>query len=142
MKRQGISLGSILGIPIALDYSWFLIFVLLTWLLAALYYPAEFASWPTSEYWIVGAVTTVTLFVSVLLHEFGHSLVARLYNIPVRSITLFVFGGMSEISEEPPSAASQFWISIAGPLVSFALAGVLALVQPAVIGSPPLTGAG
>ncbi len=128
MDRKAISLGHILGIPIGLDYSWFLIFILLTWTLAVGYYPAEFNNWPMSEYWIVGAVTAIMLFVSVLLHELGHSVVAMRYKIPVRRITLFIFGGISEISSEPPTAGAQFWISIAGPVVSFALAGIFALV--------------
>jgi Zn-dependent protease/predicted transcriptional regulator len=138
MKHRGISLGKFLGIPLGVDYSWFLIFVLLTWSLAAVYYPDEFRGWPIAEYWILGAVTTIMLFVSVLLHEFGHSLVAIRYKLPVRGITLFIFGGMSEIGEEPHSAISQFWVSLAGPLVSFALAGLFALLQPVLAASPPL----
>ena len=78
MRRQAISLGRILGIPIGLDYSWFLIFALLTWTLAVGYFPSEFNNWPTAEYWIVGGVTAVMLFVSVLLHELGHSVLAML----------------------------------------------------------------
>jgi Zn-dependent protease/predicted transcriptional regulator len=138
MKREGISLGKLLGIPLGLDYSWFLIFVLLTWSLAAVYYPDEFRNWPIAEYWILGAVTTVMLFVSVLLHELGHSLVAIRYKLPVRRITLFIFGGMSEIGEEPHTATSQFWVSLAGPLVSFALAGLFGLLQPVLAASAPL----
>jgi Zn-dependent protease len=136
--RQNISLGRILGIPVGLDYSWFLIFALLTWTLAVGYYPAEFRNWPTAEYWIVGAVTSIMLFVSVLLHELGHSIVAMRYKIPVRSITLFIFGGVSQIGAEPPSAISEFWIAISGPLVSFGLAVLFWLLQPAVAAIPPL----
>jgi Zn-dependent protease/CBS domain-containing protein len=72
------------------------------------------------------------LFVSVLLHELGHSVVAQRYRIVVRRITLFIFGGVSEIASESPSARAEFWIAIAGPVVSFLLAGVFALLQPAV----------
>jgi len=122
MNRHTIPLGRILGIPIGLDYSWFLIFVLITWTMAVSYYPAEFKDWPTAQYWIVAAVTAIMLFVSVLLHELGHSVVAMQYKIRVRSITLFIFGGISQIETEPTSATAQFWISIAGPAVSFALA--------------------
>jgi Zn-dependent protease len=100
MNRHTIPLGRILGIPIGLDYSWFLIFVLITWTLAVGYYPAEFKNWPMAQYWVVGAVTAIMLFVSVLLHELGHSVVAIHYKIPVRSITLFIFGGISLIGAE------------------------------------------
>lgn len=140
MNRHTISLGRIFGIPVGLDYSWFLIFVLLTWTMAVGYYPAEFKDWPLAEYWIVGAATAIMLFVSVLLHELGHSVVALHYKIPVRSITLLIFGGISQIGAEPPTAAAQFWISIAGPAVSFALAALFTLVRPLLSGVAPLFG--
>lgn len=123
MNRRGISLGQIFGIPIQLDYSWFLIFALITWTLAIGYFPAEFR-WPTWEYWIVGLVTSLFFFGSVLLHELGHSVIALHYGIPVRGINLFIFGGVSQIEEEPPSAGIEFVLAIVGPLVSFALAGI------------------
>jgi Zn-dependent protease/CBS domain-containing protein len=138
MNRHTIPLGRILGIPIGLDYSWFLIFVLITWTLAVGYYPAEFKNWPMAQYWVVGAVTAIMLFVSVLLHELGHSVVAIHYKIPVRSITLFIFGGISLIGAEPPSATVGFWIAIAGPVVSFALAALFSLMQPFFAGVAPL----
>ncbi len=138
MKRQTIPLGRLLGISIGLDYSWFLVFVLMTWALAASYYPAEFTSWPVALYWVMGAVTTIMLFVSVVLHELGHAVIARRYHIPVRSITLFLFGGVAELGAEPPSASAEFWIAVAGPVVSFALAVLFGLLQPLVVGIAPL----
>ena len=129
MKSQGIPLGKILNIPVNVDYSWFLIFILLTWSLAISYYPSEFRHWSTALYWILGAITTIMLFVSVLLHELGHSIVALRYKIPVRNITLFIFGGVAQIASEPPTAMSEFWIAIAGPVVSFLLAGVFAVLE-------------
>lgn len=138
MNRSTISLGRILGIPIGLDYSWFLIFALLTWSLATSYYPAEFKNWALAQYWIVSAATVILMFVSVLLHELGHSVVALRYKIPVRSITLFIFGGVAQIGAEPPSAISEFWIAIAGPLTSFALALFFGLLQPVVSAFAPL----
>jgi Zn-dependent protease/CBS domain-containing protein len=138
MRFQSIHLGKILGIPVELDYSWFLIFILLTWTLATGYFPSEFKGWPTAEYWIVGAVTAIMLFVSVLLHELGHSVIALHYKIPVKKITLFIFGGIAQIAAEPPYAMAEFWIAIAGPIVSFMLAGLFALLQPISGGAAPL----
>ena len=140
MTRHNIPLGKILGIPIGLDYSWFVIFALLTWMLATNYYPAEFKDWPLLLYWLMGAVTAVTLFLSVLLHELGHSAVALRYKIPVRSITLFLFGGVAQIGAEPPNAIAEFLIASAGPLVSLILAVLFYAVQPLVGGIEPLLG--
>jgi Zn-dependent protease/CBS domain-containing protein len=129
MNKNTISLGRILGIPVGLDPSWFLIFIFLTWSLATSYFPTEFKDWPQTQYWIVGAVTALMLFVSVVLHELGHSIVAIRYKIPVNSITLYIFGGIAQIGSEPPSAVAEFWIAIAGPAVSFGLAIVFQILQ-------------
>jgi Zn-dependent protease len=126
MNRRGISLVRVLGIPIELDYSWFLIFALVVWTLATGTFPSEFKNWPTTEYWLVGIATAIVFFLSLVLHELGHSVVARHYGIAVRSIRLFVFGGVSQIEAEPPSAKVEFLMAVVGPLVSFALAGVFA----------------
>ena len=140
MIRQNVQLGRIFGIPVGLDYSWFLIFALMTWLLATDYYPAEFRDWAPSLYWVMGAVTAIMLFASVLLHELGHSAVALLYKIPVRSITLFVFGGVAQIGAEPPNAVAEFLVAIAGPIVSLVLAICFYVLNPAVSGVEPLAG--
>jgi len=129
-----------MGIAIGLDYSWFLIFALLTWTLAGSYYPAEFKNWSPLLYWFMGAVTAIMLFGSVLLHELGHSVVALRYKIPVRSITLFIFGGVAQIGSEPPSAAAEFFIAIAGPIVSLALAVLFTVLKPAFAGIQTLFG--
>jgi Zn-dependent protease len=131
MNKNTIPLGRIFGIPVGLDPSWFLIFALITWVLAASYFPSEFVNWPAAQYWIIGAVTSVLFFVSVLLHELGHSVLALRYKIPVTRITLFIFGGVSEIASEPPSATAEFVIAIAGPLTSFALAAFFGLLEVA-----------
>ena len=140
MNRHTIPLGKILGISIGLDYSWFVIFALLTWMLAGSYYPEEFKHWSPLLYWLMGAITAIMLFVSVLLHELGHSVIALRYKIPVRSITLFLFGGVAQIGAEPPSAIAEFFIAIAGPLVSLALAIFFYAAQPLVAGMEPLLG--
>lgn len=140
MTRHNIPLGRLFGIQIGLDYSWFVIFALVTWMLATSYYPDEFKNWSTSLYWLTGAATAIMLFASVLLHELGHSVIALQYKIPVRSITLFLFGGVAQIEKEPPSPMAEFLVAIGGPLVSLALAVFFHAVQPAVSGVAPLLG--
>ncbi len=138
MSRHTIPIGRILGITVDLDYSWFLIVGLLAWLLAVSYYPAQFPEWSATEDWLLGGVTAVMLFVSVLVHELGHSVVAKRYGIPVPRITLFLFGGVSEIASEPSSAGAEFWIAIIGPLTSFALAAFFWEMERLLVSSPPL----
>ncbi len=121
---RSIPLGRILGIPIGLDYSWFLIFALVTWSLAGSYFPAQYPGWSTGLYWTIGLATSLLFFVSVVLHELGHSVIALRNGIPVRSITLFIFGGVAQIGREPGSPGVEFRVAIAGPIVSFALAGL------------------
>jgi Zn-dependent protease/CBS domain-containing protein len=138
MFRHAIPIGRIFDISIDLDYSWFLVFGLLTWVLAVSYYPSEFKHWSVAEYWLMGAFTAVMLFISVLLHELGHSVVAKQYGILVPRITLFVFGGVSEIATEPSNPRVEFWIATAGPIVSFALALIFWELQPFLIHAGPL----
>jgi Zn-dependent protease/CBS domain-containing protein len=138
MFRHAIPIGRIFGISIDLDYSWFLIVGLMSWMLAVSYYPVEFPNWSTTEYWLMGCVTAVMLFVSVLIHELGHAVVAKRYGIPVPRITLFLFGGVSQIATEPTSATSEFWIAIIGPLVSLALAAMFWELGPSLAFSPQL----
>ncbi len=140
MTQHSIPLGKIFGIEIGLDYSWFVIFALLTWMLAGSYFPDEFKHWSPLLYWITGAATAIMLFVSVLLHELVHSVVALRYKIPVRSITLFFFGGIAQIGAEPPSAVAEFFIAIAGPLVSLTLAVFFYVAQSLISGVEPLLG--
>src|SRR3990172_4139858 len=121
-----IMLGRVWGIPIALHYSWFIVFGLVTWSLAAGYFRAEYPGWAAPTYWLVGGVTSLFFFASVLIHELGHSWVALRNAIPIRGITLFVFGGIAQIGREPPSAGVEFRIAIAGPLTSLGLAGLFA----------------
>jgi Zn-dependent protease/CBS domain-containing protein len=137
MFRHNIPIGKIFGIRVDLDYSWFLILALFTWMLATSYFPVEYKNWSTSEYWLIGALTAVLLFASVLIHELGHSLVARRYGISVPRITLFIFGGVSQLAEEPKSAAAEFWIAIVGPVISLALAALFWEIEPLVASVQP-----
>lgn len=122
MRQQSIPVGKILGIPIGLDWSWFLIVGLLSYSLASGYYPARY-DWSGSLFWLAGGATALLLFGSVLLHELGHAIAARIFHVPVRRIRLMIFGGVAEMGDEPPSATAEFVIAIAGPLVSVAVAG-------------------
>jgi len=114
-------IGRALGIPIRLHASWFLVFLFVTWSLATGYLPDALPGLSDSRYWGMGAIAAVLLFVSVLLHELGHSYVAQRYRIPIGQITLFLFGGVAQMRAEPPSPKAEFLIAIAGPIVSFAL---------------------
>jgi len=138
MFRHSIPLGRILGIPIELDYSWFLIAVLVTWVMAVNYYPVEFKGASASEYWLMGAATAILFFVSIVLHELAHSFVATRYKVRVDRITLFIFGGVSQIAGEPPSAGSEFLIAVVGPLTSFVLAGLFYVSERFLTGVPPV----
>jgi len=137
VKRNQIVLGKIMGIPIGLDHSWFLIFALLTWMLADGYFPKEFAGFPVWQYWLISAITSLLFFLSVLIHELGHSKIAIHYKLKVRRITLFIFGGIAEITEEPKKATEEFWIAIAGPITSFILALLFYLVAQALTSIRP-----
>ena len=130
MFRHTIPIGRVLGIPIDLDYSWFLIAALITWILAVSYYPVEVKGDTGVEYWVMGAATAVLFFASIVVHELAHSWVALRYKVPVHRITLFIFGGVSQIAGEPPSAGAEFLIAVVGPLTSFALAAFFLFLEP------------
>lgn len=122
--EASVKLGRIWGIPIGLHLSWFLIFGLVTWSLAQGFFPTEYPGLATATYWLLGAVTSLMFFGSVLIHELGHSLLALRNQIPVRGITLFIFGGVAQIGRESPTPGAEFRIAIAGPLASLGLAAL------------------
>ncbi len=114
-------IGRALGIPIYLHASWFAVFFFVTWSLATGYLPDTLPGLPVPRYWGMGGIAALLLFLSVLLHELGHSYVALRYQIPIKQITLFIFGGMAHMGKEPPSPRAEFLIAIAGPIVSLIL---------------------
>ncbi|HLI50847.1 MAG TPA: site-2 protease family protein [Thermomicrobiaceae bacterium] len=122
-----LKLGTIRGITIGIHYTWLIIFGLLTYSLAADFFPAMYSHWSTAAYWITATLASLLLFGSVLAHELGHSLVAQSKGIPVSSITLFVFGGVATITKESQRARDEFEIAIAGPVVSLGI-GLLGLL--------------
>ena len=119
-----LRIGKIAGIDIYINVSWIIILVLLTVSLATGWFPQLYPGWSTATYWIVGFISAILLFVSVLLHELAHSLVARRRGLPVKNITLFIFGGVSNIEQEPKSPGVEFQIAVVGPLTSI-LIGVV-----------------
>ena len=129
MFKNQLRLGKVLGFPVHIDVSWLLIFLLVTSSLAFSYFPQRYPSWSTALNLVMGVLTSLLFFVSVLLHELGHSLVARTHGTPVSKITLFIFGGVSEITEEPKTAKEEFTMALAGPLVSLALSAAFAVVH-------------
>jgi Zn-dependent protease/predicted transcriptional regulator len=119
---SGMKIGRIFGIPIYLHPSWFIIFALITVSLAT-QFAHQHPHWSKAQHWSLGILTSLLFFGSVVFHELAHSVVALHYRIPVVSITLFVFGGVARIGREPPRAAQEFNIAVAGPVSSYVLAG-------------------
>jgi Zn-dependent protease/predicted transcriptional regulator len=117
-----------LGIPIGLHWSWFVIFALVTGSLAWGYLPSVSPALSPLASWLLGAATSLLFFGSVLLHELGHSVIALRNQIPVRRITLFIFGGVAQIAQEPRTPGAEFRIAIAGALTSLALAVAFGMV--------------
>ena len=124
---------------IKVDPSWLIIAALVTWSLSRQYFPSVLPDRTPSLYLTLAVIAMAGLFASLLLHELSHSVVARRLGVPINSITLFLFGGVAEMETEPPSANVEFWIAIAGPAMSFALAiGFWSLVQiSALAGAAP-----
>jgi Zn-dependent protease/CBS domain-containing protein len=122
--QGSLSIGKIAGIDIRIHYTWLFAFVLITWSLASGFFPGSNPGLSPVTYWVIGAISSVLLFASVLVHELSHSLVARSRGLTVDSITLLIFGGVSSITSEPGRAADEFLIAVVGPLTSLVLAGL------------------
>lgn len=114
--------GKIFGIDIRIDSSWLVIFVLFSWILAVTYFPQKYHDWTKGLYWLLAIITSLLVFVSVLIHELAHSLVALKQGEKVRSITLFILGGVAQITEEPKKPMREFFMALVGPLSSLILA--------------------
>lgn len=126
---SGLRIGRAWGIDIRVDWSWLLIFFLVVQSLASLFAAGE-SGWSPGLRWGLAVLAALVFFASVLAHELAHSLMARSRGIPVRSITLFLFGGVSSLQREPASPASEFLMAIVGPLTSLVLgAGLLGLAS-------------
>ena len=122
MFGRRFELFSLFGFKVGLDPSWFLLAILITWSLATGYFPVAHDDLPTRTYWVMGVLGAVGLFCSIVLHEFAHAWVARRHGLPMKGITLFIFGGVAEMSREPPSPRVEFRVAIAGPIASIIIA--------------------
>jgi len=119
---MSFNIGRIMGIPVRIHYTLWLVLVLIAWSLADGYMPQHYPGLGTTTYWVIGIVSAIILFVSVFLHELSHSYIAKKNGLPIARITLFFFGGVSEMSEEPKNAALEVRMAAAGPLTSFLIA--------------------
>ncbi|MCK9517815.1 MAG: site-2 protease family protein [Dehalococcoidia bacterium] len=124
MFGGSIRVARIRGISIELHPSWLIILALVTFTLANGVFPDQYENWSTATYWVVGTIASVLLFATVLIHELAHALVAQRRGIAVPSITLFIFGGVSSLEEQPRSAGEEFMIAAAGPLTSLVIAAL------------------
>ncbi len=122
------NLGKLFGIQFRLHYTWFIIFILITWTLAASYFPATYPAWSLTTKIAAGIITSLLFFASVLAHELVHSLVGRVNGIPVKSITLFIFGGLAQMTKEATKASAELKMAAAGPACSLAIGGIFALL--------------
>lgn len=122
---SAIRVLTVAGIPIRIHVSWLAVYALLSWTLAVGYFPRVLPEVTTLGAWLSGLVAALLLFVSVLLHELSHSFVARGHGLAVRGITLHVFGGVSQLEDDPRSPRDEFLIAVVGPLTSFAIAALL-----------------
>lgn len=130
-------LGRIAGIDIYIHFSLLIILVFLTWSLATGWFAQLYPGWSTATYWVVSLIASVLLFVSVLLHELAHSVVARARGLPVKNITLFIFGGVSNLQQEPGSPGVEFQMAVVGPVVSLLIGGLSLLLYVVLRGNSP-----
>ena len=124
MFGKRFKLFKFLGFEVGIDLSWIIIAILIAWSLSTGYFPFQIQNLSIRIYWLMGIIGAVGLFFSIIAHEFCHSLVARKSGMPMKGITLFIFGGVAEMSDEPPSAGTEFLIAVVGPLSSLAIAAV------------------
>ncbi|MCU9847550.1 site-2 protease family protein [Defluviimonas sp. WL0024] len=135
MFARAVKLVDIFGFQIKVDPSWLLIAALIVWTLSSGYFPQALPGLAQGDYLALAIISMLALFAGLILHELAHSLVARHFGLGVGGITLFVFGGVAELDEEPESPRSEFWIAIAGPIMSLALAAIAWLAYRALEGA-------
>jgi Zn-dependent protease/predicted transcriptional regulator len=138
MFGKGITLFKLFGFKVKIDLSWLILGFLITWTLAQGLFPYLYKDLPSVTYWIMGIAGALGLLFSIVFHELWHSLVARRFGLPMRGITLFIFGGVAEMSDEPPSPKAEFFMAVAGPISSVVLGfGLLGIYFLGVSGKWP-----
>lgn len=119
--RLAVKIGTVSGIPLYLDYSWFIIFALIAYTVGFWMMPASYPNLSWVYYLSIGILSAILLFVSIIIHELAHSIVAKRNGLKIGKITLYLLGGVSEMEEEPPNANLELKMSAAGPLTSIAI---------------------
>lgn len=135
MFGKRIDLFTLFGFEIRIDPSWVFLAVLIAWSLSAGLFPFRYAGLSTQTYWIMGIVGAIGLFFSIIVHEMSHSLVARRFGMSIKGITLFLFGGVAEMKQEPPTPRAEFMMAIAGPISSICLAAIFYLFSQVIKGA-------
>ncbi len=138
MFGRAIPLFKLMGFEVRLDASWIILAFLITWSLAVGYFPSADPGLPKEDYWWMAAIAALALFGSIVIHEFAHSVVARRNGLPMKGITLFVFGGVAEMGGEPQAPGVEFWMAIAGPLTSVAIGAVAYAIYRGTVGVWPV----
>jgi Zn-dependent protease/CBS domain-containing protein len=136
LSKGAWKIATVMGIPIRVHFSWFIVFGLITWSLSTHYFPKAAPDLPVASYWMKGILASLLLFASVVFHELSHAYMAKKYSIPITSITLFIFGGVAQLKGEPPHPKAEFKMAIAGPVSSFLLSALLSLIAINTTGGP------
>ena len=139
MFGKPMTLFRIFGFEVKVDWSWLILGALIVWSLATGLFPVWYKGLEKADYWAMGVAGAVGLFLSIVFHELWHSLIARRFGLNMRGITLFLFGGVSEMADEPPSPKAEFFLAVAGPVSSVVLAAVFLAVSYLLIGPGPTT---
>jgi Zn-dependent protease/CBS domain-containing protein len=139
MFGRQITLFRLLGFEVKVDFSWVFLALLVTWSLAEGFFPASHPGLAPATYWSMGAAGAAGLFASIVLHELSHSVVARHYRLPIRGITLFIFGGVAQMEKEPESPKVEFLMAAAGPVASAALAAGFYGLSVVAAGAAPVS---
>lgn len=121
MFGRRVTLFKLFGFEVKIDFSWLILGMLISWSLAKGFFPSHYRGFSAATYWAMGVASAFGLLISVVFHELWHSLIARRFGVPMQGITLFIFGGVAEMTEEPPHPRAEFFMAIAGPISSIFL---------------------
>jgi Zn-dependent protease/predicted transcriptional regulator len=139
MFSKSVTLFRIFGFEVKADWSWLILGALIVWSLAQGLFPGWYKGLDPAAYWVMGVAGAIGLFLSVVFHELWHSLIARRFGVDIRGITLFLFGGVAEMGDEPPNPKAEFFLAVAGPVSSVVLAVVLLAASYLLAGDKPMT---